>query len=317
MRIRLIWFLCTLLLLLLNVGAINAQQRSIAITIDDLPYVGSPNSLEAAKQTTDHILTSLEKFDVPASGFVTGSRVMVSNEIDARMNLLRQWRDAGAKLENHGYAHLPYHNTSIQVYLDDIMRGELFPEIIMSEQEDSVRFFRSPFNSTGETSEKKSRLLEFLAERNIILAPFTIEHADYLFNSLYQDALKQQDTVAANQISQAYLAQLDSALTFAEKLSRETFGREIPQILLIHANRINADYLGQMLEFLKQRGYHFVSLEEAIKDPAYQSPDNYTERWGISWLHRWRESLGLENRLRNEPDLPEWIYDSYKKLNNQ
>ena len=63
-----------------------------------------------------------------------------------------------------------------------------------------------------------------------MLAPFTIEHSDYLFNSLYEDALMKQDKTTANRISNAYMAQLDSALVFAEKLSRETFGRNIPQI---------------------------------------------------------------------------------------
>jgi hypothetical protein len=65
---------------------------------------------------------------------------------------------------------------------------------------------------------------------------------------------------------------------------------------------------------LKKRNYHFISLEQALKDPAYETPDKYSDRWGISWLHRWRYSLGLENRLRDEPDLPDWIYKTYREL---
>ena len=113
-------------------------------------------------------------------------------------------------------------------------------------------------------------------------------------------------------IGEAYLTQLDTAIRFAEYLSRETFGREIPQIFLIHANRINADHLGQMLNLLDARGYRFVSLDEAARDPAYATPDKYTEPWGINWLHRWRVGLGLPSLLREEPDPPAWVWEAYQ-----
>ena len=51
-----------------------------------------------------------------------------------------------------------------------------------------------------------------------------------------------------------------------------TFEREIPQILLLHANEINGRLLGPMLELLAARGYRFVPLDEVLADPAYLDP---------------------------------------------
>ena len=115
-------------------------------------------------------------------------------------------------------------------------------------------------------------------------------------------------------MGRAYLAQLDSAFAFAERLSDETFGREVPQVFLLHANRINADYLGAMLERLAGRGYTFVTLAEAVRDPAFSTADEYTRKWGVSWLHRWRVGLGLPSALRDEPEPPGWVFEVHEAL---
>ena len=66
--------------------------------------------------------------------------------------------------------------------------------------------------------------------------------------------------------------------------------------------------------YLRARGYRFVTLEEALADPAYDTPDEYVGPTGISWLHRWRRTLQLEDRLRDEPDPPKWLLQTYGGL---
>jgi hypothetical protein len=57
----------------------------------------------------------------------------------------------------------------------------------------------------------------------------------------------------------------------------------------------------------RRRGYRFVSLAEALSDPAYSQPDTFVGRYGSSWLHRWARADGRE--VRWEPDAPTWISD--------
>ena len=111
----------------------------------------------------------------------------------------------------------------------------------------------------------------------------------------------------AQRISEAYLQQLQLEFDFAEQLSRDTFDREVPQVLLLHANRLNADHLGAVLKKLQERGYRFVSLQQATADPAYAIADGSQGTSGISWLHRWRKTLGQPDRLGEEPPFPAWL----------
>lgn len=285
--------------------------RTVAVTFDDLPYVGGPDSLAAAREATGKILAALSRQRVPASGFVTGRHVLREGETDARLDMLRAWRDAGMRLENHGFDHLDYVDASIPAYQDEIAAGMVFPQRVAEETGGRVRWFRAPFNHASPDREKREALGAWLDARGLDLAPFTVEHADYVWNRAYVDAVERGDRATLDRIAAEYLDHLDAAFSFAEDLSRQTFGREIPQVFLIHANAIHARHLDAMLTRLRARGYRFVSLEEATSDPAYASEDGYLGPRGISWLHRWRIARGLPDRLREEPDPPRWVLDAW------
>ena len=49
-------------------------------------------------------------------------------------------------------------------------------------------------------------------------------------------------------------------------------GYELPQALLIHCNEMNALTLRQTIARMRDRGYTFVPLDEAMTDPAYATP---------------------------------------------
>jgi hypothetical protein len=82
-------------------------------------------------------------------------------------------------------------------------------------------------------------------------------------------------------------------------------GHEFPQILLIHASQLNADLMPDLLAMFRRRGYEFVSLDRALADDAYDSPDAYVGRNGFSWIHRWSRSKGMAPK--GEPEPPEWV----------
>ena len=59
---------------------------------------------------------------------------------------------------------------------------------------------------------------------------------------------------------------------------------------------------------LRERGYRFITLREALEDPAYASADTYVGPAGITWLHRWALTQGRRGALfAGEPEVPEWI----------
>lgn len=303
------------LLVVLFASAAPAQ-RAVAVTLDDLPFAGTARA-SVVEASTDALLAALARHGVPASVFVNGGRAALEGDEEVGADLLRRWRDAGHRLENHSWSHPAYSRTPTAAYLEDVARGHAFVAGLLAEpgsasEQAGVAFYRAPYNDLGEGPAPRRALAEVLQRQRVRLAPYTVEHADYAFDALYQDALARGDTAEAERVGAAYLAQLDTAFAFAEALAEETFGRPVPQVFLIHANRVNAAYLGAMLGRLAARGYTFVPLEAALEDPAYGSPDGYEQKWGVSWLHRWRVGLGLPSRMRAEPELPAWVREAYE-----
>ncbi len=94
------------------------------------------------------------------------------------------------------------------------------------------------------------------------------------------------------QVSEEYLKFAVLKFDFAEKATTELFGHPIKHILLLHANELNADNFDALIKVMKDRGYRFIILEQALKDPVYQSPDKYI---GTSdWLSHWAFSKGIK-----------------------
>jgi glyoxylase-like metal-dependent hydrolase (beta-lactamase superfamily II) len=288
--------------------------RSIAITFDDLPFVDDAGELALAQDGTRRLLQALRERGAPAIGFVNEDKLLVRGETDARTQLLEDWLDAGMDLGNHNFGHVGFQKTPLAEYQEAVLKGEVVTRALLQRRGRAPRYYRHTFTQTGPTRESKHAFEEFLKAHGYAVAPFTVEHVDYVFATLYRDALVAKDEPQAKKVWDAYLAHLDTMLEFFEAEARELFGREIPQILLLHANRLNAAALPAMLERMRARGYRFVTLDEALRDEAYRSPDEYVGSAGPSWLHRFFVARGrdMTSSLRGEPDPPRFILDAYR-----
>ena len=130
------------------------------------------------------------------------------------------------------------------------------------------------------------------------VAPVTMDNAEWIFARAYLKAKGRQ----RRKIADAYLVYMEAKTDYWERQSVALLGREIPQVLLVHANRLNADHFERVAAMLARRGYRFVPLEDALADEAYASPDRFTGAAGISWLHRWALTRGGGSLL--VPDEP-------------
>ena len=305
-----------LLLLLLWVVPLAAQNKKVAITIDDLPYATlGPNLTDVyeARQNIASILESLKAHHVPVVAFVNEGKLQVNDQLDMRIGLLEQWLDGGVELGNHTYSHANLNKTPLPEFEDEVIKGEVVTQRLMKERGKSERYFRHPFLMTGDTVDHKHEFEAFLKSRGYIVAPVTLENLDWAFNAAYRQALKDDDRDTANRVLDAYLAQMDVDFNYYEKMTNTLFGRPIAHVMLMHSNQINGIMLDNILEKFEVRGYKFVTLEEALKDPAYQTLDNYAGPYGYPWQHRWALTLGKDQDLKGAPDPPKWVWDLYKK----
>jgi peptidoglycan/xylan/chitin deacetylase (PgdA/CDA1 family) len=289
---------------------IQAQktQRFIAVTIDDLPVVSTRRDLKNRREITAKLLNHIRKAKVPAIGFVNENKLYANDLRDeAQVDLLRQWLDAGLELGNHTFSHMSLHDNSLEKYQADILKGEIITKELSKAKSRPLRYFRHPYLWTGLDLQTKARLGDFLNQHNYTIAPVTIDNSDWIFASAYDKAFDKKDEKLMRQIGAAYIPYLEAKMDYWERQSVKLFDREIKQILLLHANFINSDYFDDIARTLRNRGYKFITLKEALEDDAYKLPDNYVRRNGISWLHRWALDKGRENVLPNEPKTPEFV----------
>ncbi len=295
-----------LMLTLVQAATPPAQPaRRVAITIDDGPVVGEMGDLERFQRISNGLISSLAAEKVPATIFVNERQLNVPGQRDARAMVLEQWLDAGFDLANHTYSHPSLNKVPLWQYEDDVVRGDVIMRPLVERRGRTLEWFRYPFLHSGTTEEVHQAVMGFLARRGYRVAPVTVDYADYTFAGMFRNQRMAGDEDVAERIKRAYLEQVDLGFAYAEQASVELFGHEIPQILLIHCNELNALTLGDTIARLRKRGYTFIPLGEAMADAAYARPDTFVGPGG-SWLSRTATAMG-RTLTGTKPPIPEWM----------
>jgi peptidoglycan/xylan/chitin deacetylase (PgdA/CDA1 family) len=289
----------------------SSQPKEIAVTIDDLPLNGPRIDLKRLQSMTDKILAGINKHQIPAVGFVNESLLYIPGETDARVAILKAWSDAGVEFGNHTFSHLRFTDVSLAEYEDDFIRGETITRMLMKQKSQKVRYFRHPFLQMGLTQEFEKSFESFIAERGYQIAPVTIDTMDWMFLSAYAKAQTQGDSEMLRRVSEEYLKFAGLKLDFCEKVTTELFGHTIKHILLLHANELNADNFDALVKIIRNRGYKFITLEQALKDPVYQFPDKYVST--SDWLGHWSYSKGESFDSPRPPEFIQKIHSENQK----
>jgi peptidoglycan/xylan/chitin deacetylase (PgdA/CDA1 family) len=284
----------------------------VAVTIDDGPVVGEPTDLGAFQRVTNGLIGSFQAENVPVTIFINERQLNVPGQRDARAAVVEQWLNAGFEIGSHTYSHRSANNVAVDEFLDDIVRGDVIMRPLLQARGRELVWFRYPFLHSGTSAEVHDQIVSFLDRRGYRVAPVTVDYADYTFASAYRRELRAGRIDVADRVKQAYLDQVDVGFDRAERATMEVFGREIPQILLIHCNELNAVSLQASIARIRQRGYAFITLEEAMRDEAYQRPDTFAGPGG-SWTARTARALGRVLASGGQPPIPDWILELNKQ----
>lgn len=302
------WYTTVLACLLLAAWPSAAPDRAIAITIDDLPVAGAAGAdIAQAERVTRDLLSALRRSSAPAIGFVNEGKLYAGGRLDPRrLALLQQWLDAGFELGNHTYSHIDLHAAPLESVQRDVLEGEKVTRPLVQKSGRTLRYFRHPYLRTGRALETRAAFERFLREHGYEVAPVTYDNYDYVFAAAYDRAAP--DDVARARIAATYLDYMEAVATYYEQQSVAIVAREFPQVLLLHANALNADTFDRMAARFRARGYRFIPLQDALADPVYRSSDTYVGPGGITWIHRWALSRGLRGQVfAGEPAVPDWI----------
>ncbi len=250
--------LCTFMLCFVTWNCL-AQTREIAITIDDLPLVASkmntPGNQQRSTERFMRIISTLTEHQVPATGFVIAGAIE-----KGQWDFLEAFKKAGFTVGNHTYSHYNLNQMNAQKYIADVDRADKILTPLMTDQ----KYFRYPYLAEGNKT-TKPEVLSYLTEHHYTIAPVTIDSKDFEFNEqLYKVPFRTREAYV-QKIKPRYLAYIWKQTLRAEKRADGPPGK---QILLIHANLLNSYLLGDIIQLYKENGYTFVTLADALKNPA-------------------------------------------------
>ena len=290
-------------------------QRAIAITIDDLP-AGAANSMTGGEivEMTTKLLGTLREQKVPAVGFVNEQKLYKLGEVDDRIKALNLWLDDGFDLGNHTFAHTSLNRVTLQAWEEEVLRGETVTRLLLAQHKMKLRYLRHPYLDAGRDLQTRREAEAFLSSRGYQVAPVTMDAWDWMSAGVYEDARKRADGTLQQQLVTSYLSYTTTVFDYYEKLSKNLFGYEPKQVLLLHANWLEADHIGELIDLLRKRGYQFVTLEDALGDTVYSTPDEYVGE-GTGWLDHWAITRGQPPL--NEPVFPQWVIDKSRELHHQ
>lgn len=151
----------------------------LAITFDDLPWVGPLPPGESQLQPTGRILAALREHDAPAVGFVDCARAAPGPQA------LRLWLDAGHRLGNHTADHVDLDRAPPAEWIAAARSCDRYLRELTG---DSVIYFRYPYLHRGRTRARFTAAKEALAELGTPIAPVTIVTLDWLLAVPYSTA---------------------------------------------------------------------------------------------------------------------------------
>jgi peptidoglycan/xylan/chitin deacetylase (PgdA/CDA1 family) len=290
-----------------------ARAEGVALTFDDLPTMALTGDAPYAQETTKALLAGLRRHGAPATGFVIGERLEGDGGVE-HTRLVKAWRDAGMGLGNHTYSHASLNKTPVADYIADVEHADRILRPLLVAQRRPLRWFRHPFLETGETLETRRTFESWLTAHGYRVAPVTLENSDYFFALPYDDAILRHDTLVATRIRRAYLDHTAKVVAWYRAAALQLLGRRPSLVFLLHATRLNADTLDDLTAILARNDLHPISLDRAMKDPAYTITDAYAGPDGDEWLSRWARTLHKDLPWKTFPEPPADIVAENNRL---
>jgi peptidoglycan/xylan/chitin deacetylase (PgdA/CDA1 family) len=256
---------CVLMIMATLMSSAQKSKLQVALTFDDLPAtsVAPPDVTRA--QIIDSILSTLKAEKMPpVYGFLNAHTL---EETPSGPAILRSWVASGNLLGSHTYSHPDLESMTVKDFEDDILKNE--PALQQYAGKTNWHYFRYPFLREGETLEKRQAIQTYLKERGYKTAEVSLDFEDYLWNEPYTRCIATQRMNNVDALHDSYLIAADQYTDVFRSLAHRVYGRDIRYVMLLHVTAFNAKMLPDLIAQLRERGFTFITLPEALEDLAY------------------------------------------------
>lgn len=245
----------------------TAKAQQIAFTWDDLSAHSALPQGETRIEIGRKLIDAMKQAHLPpVYGFVNG--VAIERE-PASTPMLKDWRDAGFQLGNHTWSHMNLNTSSLADWEADLLKNE--PVLRQYADGSDWHWLRYPFLAEGDSPEKRAESRQFLGAHGYKIAAVTMSFGDYMWNEPYSRCVAKNDIAAIAQLESSYLEAAAADADFRRAMSKALYGHDIPYVLLMHVGAFDARLLPRLLQLYRDKGFTFVTLEEAEKNPFYHS----------------------------------------------
>ena len=296
-------------------GVSPARAGEVAVTFDDLPIFGYYAPMPEAQKITSSLLDGFRHHHWKVTGFV--NEIQFDNwDRTARVDLLRRWLDAGMDLGNHSYSHLSLTKTPVEAYITDVSRGETVTKWLLAQRGRQERWYRHPYLETGSPAPVRQAIDGWLAAHGYRVAPVTIDADVWEFAEPYDDAVGHHNVARAQAIRAEYLDYTEAMVGWSQAGAQALFGRQIAFVMMLHDTRLNADCIDDLVAILRRHRLRPVTLERAMRDPAYATREDYAGSDGIEWLERWATALNKPLDWDKFREMPHDIAVDYARVDS-
>jgi peptidoglycan/xylan/chitin deacetylase (PgdA/CDA1 family) len=252
---------------LFSVTFVPATAQQIAFTWDDVPAHAALPAGETRIEVAQKLIAAMKEAKMPpAYGLVNG--VQTERE-PLSTPVLTMWRDAGLPLGNHTWSHPNLNSSSLADWEADLLKNEPLLKKHMGNSD--WHWLRYPYIAEGETVEKRVAARKFLSEHGYKIAAVTMSFGDYAYNDPYARCVAKNDSAAIAQLETSYLDTASAAVDYSRAMSKALYKRDIPYVLLMHVGAFDARMLPRLLNLYRDRGFSFVTLQQAESDSFYKN----------------------------------------------
>lgn len=254
--------LCLGLLLCLPLaGRGESPSPALALSFDDgLDPARDPRADEWNRQ----LLQALDQAQLRSMLFVAGGLV----DSPQGRAALRRWGEAGHALGNHSYAHRNINDAALASFIADAARNQR----LLAKMPGAVLRYRFPYLEEGERRDRRDGFRRWLQHQGYASGAVTAETDDWFLNQTLLSWRARCPSRSTAPLIALHIEQVRQRAAHADHAARVLLGRPLPQLLLLHANALNAEALPALISALRADGWRLIDPLQAYADDFYQTP---------------------------------------------
>lgn len=277
----------------------------VALTFDDMPAAGDLEPNDTRVRIATALSSVLKAHGLKGVyGFVNASDM--EGDSDAQ-EALRIWVRSGMNIGSHTWSHPSLSDVTAEAYIQDIARNE--PVLAEYGKRHDWRWFRYPYLEEGDTLEKRNMVRTWLRQHHYRIAQVTLNFDDDAWDDPYHRCMVKHDDAGIAWLKQSYLQNAAEYLRVGREEEQIAFGREVPNVLLLHETAFTTLMLPDLLEILQKQGFRFETLPKVERNRVYSMDPGATLKDGGTLPNQFLDS----RHLPYPPSTPE-PYDKLDSL---